>query len=47
MCIRDRVKLRVTQGGQPVPGAEIAFAAVDEGLLALRDSCLLYTSRCV
>ena len=35
---RTQVKLRVTQGGQPVPGAEIAFAAVDEGLLALRDN---------
>jgi uncharacterized protein YfaS (alpha-2-macroglobulin family) len=29
-------RIRVTQGGQPVPGAELAFAAVDEGLLALR-----------
>jgi uncharacterized protein YfaS (alpha-2-macroglobulin family) len=29
-------RIRVTQGGKPVPGAELAFAAVDEGLLALR-----------
>jgi uncharacterized protein YfaS (alpha-2-macroglobulin family) len=28
----------VSQGGKPVPGAEVAFAAVDEGLLALRDN---------
>ena len=32
------VRVKVTQGGQPVPGAELAFAAVDEGLLALRDN---------
>ncbi len=29
-------KIRVTQGGKPVAGAQVAFAAVDEGLLALR-----------
>jgi uncharacterized protein YfaS (alpha-2-macroglobulin family) len=36
--VRETVKTRikVTRGGQPVPGAEIAFAAVDEGLLALQ-----------
>src|SRR5581483_6396593 len=34
---RARVALRVTQrlGGKPVPGAEVAIAAVDEGLLDL------------
>lgn len=31
-----RTKVRVTQGGKPAAGAEIAFAAVDEGLLALQ-----------
>jgi uncharacterized protein YfaS (alpha-2-macroglobulin family) len=31
-----RVRVRVTHAGQPVRGAEFAFAAVDEGLLALR-----------
>ncbi|WP_428420195.1 alpha-2-macroglobulin family protein [Methylibium sp.] len=31
-------RIRVTQGGKPVAGSEIAFAAVDEGLLALRDN---------
>jgi uncharacterized protein YfaS (alpha-2-macroglobulin family) len=31
-------KIRVMQGGKPVPGAQVAFAAVDEGLLALRDN---------
>lgn len=31
-----RVRIKVTQGGQPVAGTEVAFAAVDEGLLALR-----------
>lgn len=31
-----RAKVRVTQGGRPAAGAEIAFAAVDEGLLALQ-----------
>lgn len=30
-----QVTLRVTQDGKPVPDAQIAFAAVDEGLLAL------------
>jgi uncharacterized protein YfaS (alpha-2-macroglobulin family) len=29
-------KIKVTQGGKPLAGAEVAFAAVDEGLLALR-----------
>ena len=29
-------KIRVSQGGKPVAGAQVAFAAVDEGLLALR-----------
>ncbi len=35
--VRETVKTRVavSRGGQPVPNAEIAFAAVDEGLLAL------------
>jgi uncharacterized protein YfaS (alpha-2-macroglobulin family) len=28
--------VRVSQGGQPAAGAEVAFAAVDEGLLALQ-----------
>ncbi len=31
-----RTMVTVTQGGQPAANAEIAFAAVDEGLLALR-----------
>ncbi len=29
-------RIKVTQGGKPVAGAEVVFAAVDEGLLALR-----------
>ncbi len=29
-------RITVTQGGKPAAGAEVAFAAVDEGLLALR-----------
>jgi uncharacterized protein YfaS (alpha-2-macroglobulin family) len=29
-------RIRVTQGGKPLAGADVAFAAVDEGLLALR-----------
>ena len=33
-----RVRVQVQQGGKPVPGAELAFAAVDEGLLALQDN---------
>ncbi|WP_077035734.1 alpha-2-macroglobulin, partial [Pelomonas sp. KK5] len=33
-----KTKVRVTQDGKPVPEAQIAFAAVDEGLLALRDN---------
>ncbi|MFO1292233.1 MAG: MG2 domain-containing protein [Rubrivivax sp.] len=39
-AVRDKVRttVRVTQAGQPVAGAEIAFAAVDEGLLALADN---------
>lgn len=38
--VRGTVKARVkvTQGGQPMAGAEVAFAAVDEGLLALREN---------
>ncbi len=32
------VRVKVSQGGQPVSGADLAFAAVDEGLLALRDN---------
>lgn len=35
---KARVRVQVRHGGQPVPGAEVAFAAVDEGLLALRDN---------
>ena len=36
--IREKAlaKVRVTQGGKPLAGTEVAFAAVDEGLLALR-----------
>jgi uncharacterized protein YfaS (alpha-2-macroglobulin family) len=36
--IREKAiaKVRVTQGGKALAGAEVAFAAVDEGLLALR-----------
>ena len=33
-----RVRVQVQQGGRPVPGAELAFAAVDEGLLALQEN---------
>ena len=38
--IREKAiaKVRVTQGGKPLAGAEVAFAAVDEGLLALHDN---------
>ncbi|MDP1648709.1 MAG: MG2 domain-containing protein [Rubrivivax sp.] len=38
--VRDTVKttVRVSHGGKPAAGAEIAFAAVDEGLLALQDN---------
>jgi uncharacterized protein YfaS (alpha-2-macroglobulin family) len=32
------VRIKVTQGGKPVAGTELAFAAVDEGLLALRNN---------
>ena len=35
---KARVKLRVTQDGQPLAGTEVALAAVDEGLLALQDN---------
>ncbi|HWK83091.1 MAG TPA: MG2 domain-containing protein [Caldimonas sp.] len=31
-------RIRVTQGGKPLAGADVAFAAVDEGLLALRSN---------
>ena len=31
-------RIKVSQGGKPVAGARIAFAAVDEGLLALRNN---------
>ncbi len=36
-AVRETVKalVRVTHGGKPLAGAEVAFAAVDEGLLAL------------
>ena len=36
-AVRETVKttVRVSQGGKPLAGAEVAFAAVDEGLLAL------------
>ena len=39
-------KIKVTQNGKPLAGAEVAFAAVDEGLLALRgnDSWNLLTA---
>ena len=33
---KARARIKVTQDGKPVAGAEVAFAAVDEGLLALR-----------
>jgi alpha-2-macroglobulin len=33
-----RARIKVSQGGQPLAGTEVAFAAVDEGLLALRDN---------
>ncbi len=38
--IRQKVmaRIKVTQGGQALAGTEVAFAAVDEGLLALRDN---------
>ena len=35
---KARVRVRVSHGGQPAAGAEVAFAAVDEGLLALREN---------
>ena len=31
-------RIKVSQGGRPLAGTEVAFAAVDEGLLALRDN---------
>jgi uncharacterized protein YfaS (alpha-2-macroglobulin family) len=31
-------RIKVSQGGKPLAGADVAFAAVDEGLLALRDN---------
>ncbi|MCC6852865.1 MAG: alpha-2-macroglobulin [Rubrivivax sp.] len=39
-AVREKVQatVRVTQAGRPAAGAEIAFAAVDEGLLALADN---------
>ncbi|MEO8079754.1 MAG: MG2 domain-containing protein, partial [Caldimonas sp.] len=33
-----RARVRVSQGGRPMAGAHVAFAAVDEGLLALHDN---------
>ncbi len=35
--VRDKasVRIKVSHGGQPLPDAQVAFAAVDEGLLAL------------
>jgi uncharacterized protein YfaS (alpha-2-macroglobulin family) len=38
--IREKAmaRIKVTQGGQPLAGAEVAFAAVDESLLALRSN---------
>ncbi len=35
---RRSVRIKVTQGGKPVAGTEVAFAAVDEGLLLLRNN---------
>jgi uncharacterized protein YfaS (alpha-2-macroglobulin family) len=35
---KAQARIKVTQGGAPLAGAEVAFAAVDEGLLALRDN---------
>lgn len=35
---KAQARIQVTQGGQPAAGAEVAFAAVDEGLLALLDN---------
>jgi hypothetical protein len=39
-AVRETVKTRITVGfgGKPAAGAQVAFAAVDEGLLALRDN---------
>ncbi len=39
-AVRETVQatVRVAHGGQPLAGVEVAFAAVDEGLLALRDN---------
>ena len=45
-CARRRWRAsRCTQGGKPVAGAEVAFAAVDEGLLALRGNDSLGPAR--
>lgn len=35
---KAQARIKVTQGGAPLAGAEVAFAAVDEGLLALREN---------
>ncbi len=35
---RALARVKVTQDGRPLAGSEVAFAAVDEGLLALRDN---------
>src|SRR6185295_3463068 len=35
---KSLVRIKVTQGGKPVAGTELAFAAVDEGLLELRSN---------
>lgn len=39
-AVRETVQatVRVSHGGKPLAGAEVAFAAVDEGLLALREN---------
>jgi len=39
-AVRQKVqaRIKVTQDGKPLTGAEVAFAAVDEGLLALRSN---------
>ncbi len=38
--VRDKAiaRVKVSHGGKPMAGVQIAFAAVDEGLLALRDN---------
>ncbi|MBX3604495.1 MAG: alpha-2-macroglobulin [Piscinibacter sp.] len=35
---KAQARIKVTRGGAPLAGGEVAFAAVDEGLLALRDN---------